>query len=163
MSGFLISTYWRGFRYCISVVYLRLLCQRWSVQRCTSSSLGLLSCSIGLHRCSCVSTTLSWWVQLWSTVWSQEGPFLQLHFSSSSCSGSFVFPSDCEFFCSSSVKSTIGNLIPFYFVSMLIPLVLSVWCWIGESEHHCFSSVWGKIQSFTIKYVCCSFFFNATY
>ena len=34
--------------------------------------------STGLYFCFCASTILSWWLQLCSIVWSQEGWFLQL-------------------------------------------------------------------------------------
>ena len=47
-------------------------------------------------------------------------------FLSQAIQGLLCFHTNCEFFCSSSVKNTIGNLIPFHFVCMLISLVLSV-------------------------------------
>ena len=42
--------------------------------------LGFLFYFIGLYFCFCASTILSWWLQLCSIIWSQEGWFLQLHF-----------------------------------------------------------------------------------
>ena len=43
--------------------------------------LGFLSCSVGLYFCFCASSILSWWLQLCSIVWSQEGWSLWLHSS----------------------------------------------------------------------------------
>ena len=53
-----------------------LLCWRLVEYRVEGPSLGSLFCSIGLCVCFCVSTTLSWWLQLCHRAW---GPELWCH------------------------------------------------------------------------------------
>ena len=77
--------------------------------------LGFLFCSIDVYFCLCASTILSWWMWLCSIVWSQEGWFLQFHFSFSKLLCLFrvflCFHTNCEIICSNPVNNTIGSLI----------------------------------------------------
>ena len=113
LSSFSNTTYWRG--YLCLIVYSFLLCQKSGTHRCVGLPLDCLPCSIGLYFTFCASTILSWWLLLCSIVWSQEGWFLQLN--SSFSRWLWLVGVFCvsiwfgNFFCSSSVKNAISNLI----------------------------------------------------
>ena len=82
---------------------------------CMGLFLGFLSCFIGLCFCFCASTILSWWLQLCSIIWNQEGWFFQLYSSFLRLlwlfSVFYVSIWVVKFFSPISVKNVIGNLI----------------------------------------------------
>ena len=69
--------------------------------------LDFLSCSIGLYFCFCASTIL---YHLKSGRLIPPAPFLSLK-TALVTQGLLCFHMNCEFFCSSSVKNAVGNLI----------------------------------------------------
>ena len=79
LSSFPSTIYWKGCP--CPIVYSCLLCQKWGTHWYIGLFLGFLSCSIGLYFCFCVSTILSSWLELCSTIWNQESWYLQLHSS----------------------------------------------------------------------------------
>ena len=89
---------------------------------CVGLSLGFLSCAIDLYFYFCASTILSMVMVPYSTItvalsYSLKlgslippAPFLFLKFALA-IQGLLCFHTNCEIFCSSSVKNAIGSLI----------------------------------------------------
>ena len=96
----------------LPIAYCCLLCQKQGNHRCMGLFLGFLSCSIFLFLCQyhTVLMTVAFQYSLKSGSLIPPAPFFFLK-TALAIRGLLCFHMNCEIFCPSSVKNTVGSLI----------------------------------------------------